>query len=841
MSIYELGPLGLDTGTGVLTRGGAPLPLGPRAIAVLTVLVERHGECVPKATILDIAWHGTTVEESNLAVQVSSIRKLLAQVPGGARWIETVPWRGYRYRGPVAQAPTAASGSGPLTQPRNNLVTAKTSFIGRKRERGELRDRLSRARVLTLVGTGGIGKTRLALEIAADSRHAFPDGTWVVELASITDPRFVPGAIASVLGVRDTGTQPLPDALRKHLQSRHTLLVVDNCEQVRDAIATLVGTIVKDAPQVTVIATSREPLGIASEQVYGLEPLSLPAADADPEAIGQAEAVRLFVARARAQQADFTLSAARAVTVAQVCTDLDGIPLALELAAARIHSLSIEQIGARLGDRFRLLTTTQPAVPRQQTLRAAMDWSHDLLAEDERIVLRRMAIFAGGCTSEAVAAVTSDPAIDAHAAVDVLARLARRSLVNVATRASGARYRLLETTRAYALEKLDEAGETAAARYRHAEYFHALVADGYLEWFHMSDAAWHERYAPELDNVRAALAWAFAEGDAPIAIGLAATASQLLLSTLAQRSEARGWIEMALARFDGQASDRQRAQLWLASAVSAEISSLTLVNDTYARAIELLRRAGDREGLAYALACGAYSLVYEHRLDDAEAALCEAAPLLAGTDRIRSLIPYFGATASLAAARGDDRASMAASEKAIELCRSVGADRSGAMLLSNQGETLWLAGDLDRAEASLRESAMLLRTLPDMANSSAMCICLVNLVGVLVAGGFHDEALDVAAEALPLAVENNLAPPLLDHLALRAALAGRHDDAARLAGYSDARHEAVGMVRQRSELRARERMQALLRDALPGAGAKRLAAEGAAMSPSEAEALALRA
>ncbi len=841
-SIYDLGPLRLDAGTKVLTRGGAPLALGPRAIAVLKVLVDHHPDYVPKAAILDAAWPGAAVEESNLAVQISTIRKALAQVPGGEHWVETLPWRGYRFAGPVARAPAAGSEAARARLERGNLVPATTSFIGRERERAEILRHLEQVRVLTIVGAGGIGKTRLALETAADLRPRYPDGTWLVELASITDPRFVMAAVARVLGVREQAGQPLSHAICHHLQVRRALLVLDNCEQVRAPVAELVAAIREQAPHVTIVATSREPLAMAGEHTHPLEPLSLPARDADGESIEQAEAVRLFMARARQQQPDFALTGGRASTVAQLCIDLDGIPLALELAAARMHSLSVEQIGARLGDRFRLLTSNAwPAAPRQQTLRAAMDWSYDLLAEDERTVLRRMAVFVDGCTIEAVAAVTADPTLDEHAAIDVLTRLARRSLVTVAVGGGGLRYRLLQTTRAYALEKLDEAGETAATRRRHAEHYRRLFTDVYETSFRMSDTAWREHYTPELENVRAALGWAFGEGDAAVGIGLTAPAAHLLQANLAERGEARGWIETALARADERTSDLDRAQLWLASALHAEVSSLTKVNDTYAHAIDLLRRAGDRAGLAHALVCGAYPLVYAHRLDEADAALAEAGPLLEGTQRTRSLINYFGALSSLKSARDDVEGSLAACESAIGLCRGIGANRTAAMLLSNLGDASWLAGDLDRAHASLCEAVALMRSLPAMESSSAMCICLLNLVGVLVERGAHDEALDVARETLPLAADNRLTPLLVDHLALRAALMGRHDDAARLAGFNDARHAALGMVRQRSELRARDRLRALLHEAFPAADVERLAAAGAAIGESEAVALAMRA
>jgi predicted ATPase len=266
--------------------------------------------------------------------------------------------------------------------------------------------------------------------------------------------------IAQALGVPEKSGGALVASLAAHLRRRQLLLLLDNCEQVRDDCAALSAALLQAASGLTIVATSREPLQIAGERIYALSPLSLPQADADAAAIERSEAVQLFVERAERQQRDFALTPARAPVIAELCRHLDGIPLALELAAARVRSLSVEQILARIGDRFRLLASSAPpVVPRHQTLRATLDWSFDLLAGDERTVLRRIAVFAGGFTLDAAAAVAGDAALDEYAIVDVLARLVARSLVSADTSEPGARYRLLETTRAYALERLAEAGE----------------------------------------------------------------------------------------------------------------------------------------------------------------------------------------------------------------------------------------------------------------------------------------------------------------------------------------------------------------------------------------------
>jgi predicted ATPase/DNA-binding winged helix-turn-helix (wHTH) protein len=400
---YEIGPFRLDADAGVLTRAGFPVELGARGVAVLAALVSRSDEYVSKHSIMDAVWPDVVVEESNLAVQISAIRRALAQVSGGEGWIETLPKRGYRFVGPVTVVRDQASKDAGQQRKPSNLPESLTSFVGRERELVEIKRLLPGKRLLTLAGVGGIGKTRLALQVACEVLDAYRDGAWLVELGAITDPSLVPTTVAQVLSVQETSGGSLTQTLCGHLKARQLLLILDNCEHVLSACARLAEAILRAAADVTIIATSREPLHIVGEQSYLMPTLSLPDPTANAEMIGSSEAVQLFVERARRQQPDFGLTATRAPIVAQLCVHLDGIPLALELAAVRIRSLSVEQISARLSDRFRLLTGgTRTALPRQQTLRATLDWSYDLLAEDERVVLRRLALFpwqfhAGGC------------------------------------------------------------------------------------------------------------------------------------------------------------------------------------------------------------------------------------------------------------------------------------------------------------------------------------------------------------------------------------------------------------------------------------------------------------
>ena len=420
-----------------------PVALGARAFDVLQALIERRERLVTKDELLDLVWPGLVVEENNLQQQISALRKIL-----GSDAIATIPGCGYRFTlEPTLEAVVAPRLGVPA---KNNLPQQASSFIGREHELSEVKRLLTQSRLLTLVGIGGIGKTRLSLRLAADMLDAYPDGVWLVEFGAIADPLLVPSSVAQALGVQERPGTQLPYALCAHLKSRHLLLVLDNCEHLVKACAELAGVLLAAAPNIRILATSREPLHVHGEQRFPLPPLSLPAPDAAPDGLARAEAVQLFVERAQLQQPAFVLTERQLPVVAELCIHLDGIPLALELAAARVHSLSIEEINTRLMDRFKLLTGgSHTALPRQQTLRATFDWSYELLAEPERAVLNRLAIFLGGFTLDAALSVASDHTIDEYAVVDLLSHLVARSLVVADTNAAGTRYRLLETTRAY--------------------------------------------------------------------------------------------------------------------------------------------------------------------------------------------------------------------------------------------------------------------------------------------------------------------------------------------------------------------------------------------------------
>ena len=356
----------------------------------------------------------------------------------------------------------------------DNLPLQLTSFIGREREVAEVQRLLGETRLLTLTGSGGAGKTRLALQAAAELLSEFEDGVWWVELASLTDPALVPQAIGSALGLRDEAKRPLLDQLGDHLCGKRMLLVLDNCEHLIAACATCANVLLHAAPDLRILVTSIEPMAIAGETTYRVPSLQVP----DPEhlplpaALAQCEAVRLFVERGAAVQPGFAVTEANGAAIAEICQRLDGIPLAIELAAARIKVLSVEELRARLGDRFRVLTGgSRVALPRHRTLRATLDWSYGLLAEPERILLRRLAVFVGGWTLEAAEAVCGGDGIPEAEVLDHLAGLVDKSLVILEWRGDAGRYRMLETMRHYATERLAESGETDRLRQRHASFF----------------------------------------------------------------------------------------------------------------------------------------------------------------------------------------------------------------------------------------------------------------------------------------------------------------------------------------------------------------------------------
>lgn len=523
---------------------GLPAHLGSRAFDILQILVEARGELVTKDEIMRRVWPDTVVEENSLQVHMSALRKVL----GADRdLIKTLSGRGYRLVADYAPD-TPAPSVEPL--PATNLPAPSSELIGRDTALAYVGDLVEAHRVVTLSGAGGIGKTRIALEVGWRLLSRFADGVWFIDLTSLSDPKLVPFSVATALGLKFAGGEVSPQRVAGALGSKQVLLILDNCEHVIDVAACVAEAMVSANPNARVLATSREPLNTFGEHLYRLPSLEVPEEDTEDLAeMLRHSAVQLFVTRVQAVDAAFSPDARTVALIAAICRHLDGIPLAIELAAARTMALGVEEVAARLNDRFRLLTGgRRTALPRHQTLRATLDWSYELLAESDRAVLRRLAIFAGVFPLEAAKALGDDRAGLATAdTVSAVERLVVKSLVCVFCTGAEVRYRLLETTRSYALEKLGQGSELECVSRRHAEFCRELFERAQAEHWQRPIAAWLEDYRPWIDDLRSALDWSFSpQGDAALGVALTVAAVPLWMH-LSLMDECRARLECALA------------------------------------------------------------------------------------------------------------------------------------------------------------------------------------------------------------------------------------------------------------------------------------------------------
>ena len=500
-SVYWFGRFELRAAERRLLRQGTVVEIGDRAFDVLVALVERRGQVVTKSQLLDLVWPDVAVEESNVQVQVSALRKCL-----GPDVIATVQGRGYRFTAPVeGAAPDTAESAGAVA---GNLPAGRSPLVGRDEALRAVCAMVEAHPLVTVTGSGGMGKTVLALAAAAQLSGRFRDGAWLVELAPLSDATLLAQAVAYALRVTLRGEGPPAQQLVTTLAARNLLLVLDNCEHLLPAVAGLVDALRARAPGVHVLATSQELLNVPAERVFRLGPLSVPAPGESPHAEAHS-AVALLVERAQAVNPQFTIDEDNAEAVADICRRLDGLPLAIELAAARVHAIGPSALRRKLAERFSVLTRgARTAEPKHQTLYAAVDWSHELLDDDERALFRRLAVFVGGFDLEACEGVCGglDPA--GLGVVERLGRLVDKSLVTPEPAPLGTvRYRLLDTIRHYALDRLRAADETAVMARSHLRQYTAMAEEAYQGRFE-ADAEWLDLLERELDNVRAALEWA---------------------------------------------------------------------------------------------------------------------------------------------------------------------------------------------------------------------------------------------------------------------------------------------------------------------------------------------
>jgi predicted ATPase/DNA-binding CsgD family transcriptional regulator len=686
-------------------------PLSPREWQVATLISQGRTNKQIAAELIITEWTVMRHVEhilnklgmharAEVAVWVATRREM--ELPHAKADVAASPAAQPRIGGQVGSHIQARSGAtNPARQITNNLPLQLTSFIGRDQELQEIKHLLQETRLLTLTGAGGSGKTRLAYQVAADLLDRYPDGVWVAELASTTDPALVPAVVAEALRLPAEPGQSGTAALAAGITARRLLLVLDNCEHLLVACAHLAGTLLRGCPHLQILATSREALGVAGERAWPVPSLSLPAMEhlsslLPPGEVLASEAVRLFVDRATAANPGFAITHENLSALVQICRRLDGIPLAIELAAARAKALVPEQIAGRLGDRFRLLTGgSRTALPRHQTLRALVDWSYDLLSNAERAVLRRLSVFAGGCTLEAAEAVCAGEPVGSWEVIDHLIQLVDKSLVLMEARPDGARYRLLETIRLYSRDRLLESGEAATLRDRHRDWCLAFVrniAFGGPRRFQL---------IPEQDNLRTALDWCLET--APLAGLELATAAANLWQWQGRHIEAIHWLEVYLARvpadFAGhgdqsvalaRATLRAQALTWLGRLLR-ELGEIERASAPQAESLTLFQQIGDERGAAFIL---------------------EELSLIARAD-------------------GRPQAALRLFEEALTVYRRVGHTGDESRVQRNLGLLWFSIGDLPRAKAAWEESITLARRSASRLEGIAVLLTRLGVIARL--------------------------------------------------------------------------------------------------------------
>ncbi|KVA55569.1 winged helix-turn-helix domain-containing protein [Burkholderia cepacia] len=559
-----------------IRSNGKLLRIGSRAFEILELLIRANGALVSKDEIMQRVWPHTVVEENNLQVHIAALRKALAD---DRNLIVTVPGRGYRLVGGRTDV------APPVRAVTSRLTAAPTALVGREQTVAEVLAALDTARVVTLVGAGGIGKTRLALEAAMRAEARFPDGAAFVSLATVAAPQFVPDALAAAFGIAQPAGSLTLEAVLASVANRRMLLVLDNCEHLLDAAARIASALTESDAGLRVLATSREALRIQGERLCPIPPLEVPREGADDAETLGASAVQLFSARVQAADPRFPLDEHSVSLMASVCRRLDGLPLAIELAAARAAVLGIDVLAAHLDDHFRLLTGGfRTALPRHQTLQAMYDWSYRLLGDAERLLLRWLGVFRGTFSIDAVREIVGATRLADADLLDTIAGLVSKSLLSLESAHGAPRYRLLTTTRAYALQQLENNGECAAAARAHANYFHALFRLAPVDDGGTLGESRLDVIRRELGNLRAALDWAFSpNGDAEIGIALAAVAVPCLfdLSLVDEcRERARAALDSMSDMDETRTRDDARVRLLAAYAAAlAHTAGSTQVAD----------------------------------------------------------------------------------------------------------------------------------------------------------------------------------------------------------------------------------------------------------------------
>lgn len=701
----------------------------------------------------------------------------------------------------------------------NNLPIARTSLVGRANDIAEVKELLRTHRLLTLVGAGGVGKTRLAMQVGAECVDDYADGVWFVDLAPVSDERLVAGIIAKVLGINQVRGHRVDESIPRWLKRKKLLLILDNCEHLLASVAAIAEGVLDSAPDVRLLATSRQALALSGEKIVRLASLGVP------------DAVALFVDRATLIDRSFVLGDDAAPTVAEICRRLDGIPLAIELAAARINMLSLSSLAQRLDERFKILTgTSRAALPRQKTLRALIDWSYDLLSSQEQALFKRLSIFSGSFSLDSVTAVCATDDIEPSGVWDLLCSLADKSLVVVERGSQRERYRLLESTRAYALEKLTTEERDQFAR-RHGEFLRAQAEAADKRYGTESNAAWLADVEMELDNYRAALQWALVDkNDASIGGAVAGALEQLWFRG-GLAVEGINWIGHALSGLDETAQTEVAARLWRAFAWLCDGKERY---DAAQRALQLYESLGDENGQAWSLLFVGFGLHQMGRPEESAVAYGHALSTMRRVGNRWGAAVILNRQATVHRDRGEVSNARELYAEALREMKAVGNEASVAVVLADLAELEFADGHVKRSLELVGE-ALEIETKGKNATHLAnvyTCSCAYR-----IALGSLDLAASDGREGLRWArrAQNPLAIAIvLAHFALLRALGGEATAAAHLAGYVDARYKELNYQRDVTEEWGYKRLVDELQEQLSARDRAKLEREGAAWSEDRA-------
>ena len=826
---------------------GEPAALGARAFDVLLALAEHPGRLVSKRALMDLVWPGVVVQENNLAAQVSALRKVL-----GDAVIATIPGRGYRF---VARAETFGTAhdvrpSPPATQPslRTNLPVELPALFGRASELEALGALVDAHRLVSIVGAGGVGKSSLAQHLLHARRGVYPQGVCWVELASVTEPAALSGAVAAALGAETGHGEPLT-ALIRAVEPLTLLLALDNAEHLPDAVAQLAKALFDAAPALRIVVTSQASLRLTAERVFRLGPLAVPGERLPAAQALQYGAVALFAERAHAIAPRFVIGDATAATIIDICRALDGLPLAIELAAARAPSLGVQPLLASMRDRLKILTASRnrTAPKRQQTLRAALEWSHGLLTPPEQKAFRRLGVIAGSASLALIEQVLADDGehaeVDRWAVLDALDALVERSLVTMLSTDDDQepRYRMLESPRAYALECLEAAGERAVVQRRHARAVAAMFDAAYVDYFsgRIGADAWMQQRELDFDNARDALHWARIEGDVDVELRVGATLLRALPSSL--HAERMALAAACEARLDATLPERLQFQVRIELSCALADTHKARARHAAEHALRLARALdgdqSDRFALCHALARCASAAAQGGDLPAASALLAELHMHEDPAWPAQRLL--WGAEAGQWFARmtGDTAGALERGRRLVALDRERGSTTGSYAAISagNLIDAELASGD---ARSAARSGAALVEWLRGTLHEYALAFARINLMAALLAVDDCAQARPVAHDAWEKAPAFDLQHAAAAYLALLAALEGRPRAAARLVGYSEAIYAMRNEVREGNETVATSRARSLAAAALGDVLFNRLCAAGAKLRDVDAGALA---